>query len=257
MSVFFTNPNRFLASFMASESFNASITMEKRHVEEAAHFEPAELHEIQSKLALQQHVKYVKKLPHEGNVIHGNQTFRTNYSEERIPTNLFLVDDIVVVFLKEHEPSRKKPIATIDTPVTETKNLQLESVKKSFYASIAMPICKLGIIASAFTAGKFLVSLLSSLDGPQQKIQAVAQFALASVAILGWWRLFQWILCIHKVFMMRHAGDWVAQLRAYAYSYPSVVNEGSTQWFLLSNEIQYLRRCSPSIFQRLKNNLSL
>lgn len=257
MSVFFTNPNQFLASIMVSESFNASIKMDRRYLEENTQFEASQMREILSKLTLQQRVKCVKKLPKEGNVIRENLTFKTNYSEVLTLTNLYLVDEIIVVFLNEHDPSRAKPIATIDSPVIEEKNLPLESIKKNFYVSTATPICTLGIISAAFTAGGFLVNLLSSRDNPMPKIRAVAQFALSGIAILGWWRLFQWILCINKVFMIRHTGDWVAQLRVYAYSYPSVVKEGSTQRFLLQNEVKYLQGCTSSIFQRLKNNLSL
>ncbi|MBS0648546.1 MAG: hypothetical protein JSS10_04895 [Verrucomicrobia bacterium] len=199
-------------------------------------------------------MKYVKKLPREGSVIRKGITFKTHYEEISMPSNLYLIDDVLVVFLSENDPSKKKPMGRFDAPAFESKN-PLEIVKNNFYYSNVSSLMTLSLIAGV-SSGAGLALFLSQ-GGSIKKIQEVVQYALAGIAILGWWRLFQWGLCINKLFTMRHEGDWAAQLRAYAYSYPSVLNERAIQRFLLENEVQYLQGCAPSIFHRLKNNLSL
>jgi hypothetical protein len=259
MSVLLQNPHRIFASILASDSFNNSVIMEKRHLEETTQFDPKEMFDLQHKLTLQQRVDYVQKLPREGNVVHNNLTFRTHYADAKSSTALFLVDKIVVVFLDKDNPSIKKPMGTINSPSEMLDKIPpLESIKKTMYAFSATRGAMLAVLLGASIAGSFLIRVLSFEDKSMQRIQGVFRVGLTAVAFLAGWRLVQWALFINKLFFIQNLGSYVALIRGYAYSYPELVSEHHLiQNFLLSNEIAYLKRSPSSVVMRLKNNLSL
>lgn len=259
MSVFLQNPNRIFASMIASDSFNNSVTMEKRHLEETVHFEPKEMYDVLHKHSLQERIKWVRKLPHETSVVNEGLPFRTNYGQSDSPTALFLVDTIIVVFLAKDNPTIKKPMGTVSSPVeSQDKIPQLENMRDTMRDLCKARLAMLAVFLGASIAGTFLVKILSFEDKSIQKIQAAAQIGLVGIAFLSGWRLVQWALFVNKLFSMQSLGSYVAQMRAYAYTYPAIVSEHRLiQRFLLPHEVTYLKGLPSSNMIRLKNNLSL
>lgn len=259
MSVFLQNPHRIFASLMASDAFNNSVIIEKRHLEDAAHFEPKQMYDVLHKHSLQERIKWVRKLPREGSVVQGNLTFRTNFGESSSPTALFMVDGVLVVFLDKDNPAIKKPMGTVSSPVeTQDKIPQLENMRDTMRDLCKARLAMLAILLGASIAGTFLVKILSFEDKSIQKIQAAAQIGLMGITFLAGWRLVQWALFVNKLFSMKNLGSYVAQMRAYAYSYPEIVSKHRLiQRFLIPHEVTYLKALPSSVLTRLKNNLSL
>lgn len=260
MSVLLQNPNRIFAFFAASDTFNNSVIMEKRHLENIAHFEPREMYELLGKYSLPERVKWVQRMPREGSVVHNNLPFRTNYTESKKPTALFMIDSVIVVFLDKDNPTIKKPMGTVSGHVeTQDKIPQLESIRETMRDLCKTRLATLAILFGASIAGTFLVKILSFEDKSMLKVQGVVRVGFAAVAFLAGLRLVQWALFVNKLFSMQSLGSYVAHMRAYAYSYPEIVSEQHCliRKFLLPTEVTYLQSSPSSVWLRLKNNLLL
>lgn len=259
MSILLQNPNRIFASIIATDTFNNSVTMEKRYLDKAVPFEPIEMYETLHKYSLQERIKCVQRFPQAKNVLHKGEAFRTNYGDSSSLTALFRVDEVIVVFLNKDNHIIKKQMRTVNGPVEmQDKIPQLENIRDTMKDLFKTRLAMLAIFFGASIAGTFLVKILSFEGKPLQKIQAVAQIGLMGITFLAGWRLIQWVLFVDKLFSMQNLGIYVAQMRAYAYTYPEIVSEHRLiQRFLLPHEVTYLKGLPSSVLICLKNNLSL
>jgi len=237
---------------MAGDIYNVDVSIEPRYLEKEAHSKPQEM-----KVSMQQKVSYVKKLPHETRTVLGGELLKTFYAESKSPTDYFMVDS-VVVFAKG-APDSFTPRQRGAVHQVKIKEPHLENIKKTMYASSKNKMIQLSVFLGMALAGRILTRALSFEDKLLQKVQTIVQIAFTATLFLTGWRTLQWNLFMNKLFSIQNLGGWAAQMRAYAYRYPTLISEyGIFKKYLLPYEATYLSKGSPfPILTALKNNLSL